>query len=1163
MKNILRKISLFVLAFLFISAVASCTVSKKEETKVNAPVFHGVEDITIEKGTQFLPLNGVTVTDEEDGNINVSLVSVNTGGINVNVEGVYTLTYTVYDSDGNKTEVQRKVSVVLIDRVAPELYGVADINVTIGDTSFTALKNVSAVDGIDGPIEVSYTGSFDIWNEGVYELHYAATDNAGNKAEALRKVTVGLGNFEFNELENIPQNGLISGGVIIESIAAYTLIKVELQVSGSGSIKPEIEGVEAKGETFEINGEQTIVLYGRLDETLEEAQTNLNMTGNVQILSAKYAFAVSADHDAPVISRSIEGAIALPTNAALDFAKSEILRGVTAFDTIDGNVTSKLTVDLENVNLAVAGNYTAVIKVSDSLDNEATLIIDVIVAEPKDTHVILDPEFNDPDVTNTQVKTTHNAGGVVVEEVKDGMYVLAIESIGSGSWASGDSPYLSGLNTTKLASGQFYMFKMDVKADKARTIQIRAGHELWGDPWIENFRDIVKYNITDEWTTIYYIFYVSKDVSRDGSNGIKFEIHCGPIYWAADEADNTVYFDNMQFYLLSNENKVPTISVVEGLPTSFGKNAELPDFTKYFQASDLEDGEIEIIPQMLDLSGVDFTTPGTYTVICTVIDSGNQQATASFEIKVLEEADTEGPVIDVPALVLQTLASYMPVSEGTSLADKFEMVFGYVTITDNVDGNIVPTMEMLDLDGLDVNSPKVGEYHVILKTKDTSGNESNSVEFVVTVKDSKAPVLVGDRNLELFVGQTFNPLTAVCGYDTNDGIIHLTTENLIGFDAVLNELGVVIAEPGEYQVSYKVSDAAGNEVEKTVVITVRAAEEFNEEHPIDLLATKQAMGSTGSSTIAYEDGIGTLDYKGVEGWYSSYIQLKYYHVHLIPNALHKLVITAKAELPREFLIYFVDSAGVKIPGFLVEETSNRLKVGLTDQYSTFEYVFIPTSEESSDSILELDWDWESFLLNTTQPNTISIKELKIVFVGEVDDPVIPEPTEYNYVSAYKDDFEQFTTNTELESFENTHWTQSKYTSQWDAMSGQMRSRAIGDTRVVNMVGGYSMTYKYTYTLDEPLENIGKVSLKLSNHWSGAQAMPIKVAVVLSDDSIVYILGSSSEFYSFHVTTGLEEFSQTFDPSEVKAFYIVTKSPKADGGYLYLDDLEFFTAVEAE
>ena len=1165
MKKILKHVSIFTLSLVLCLSLLGCELAlKTRETggggqgEANAPVFHGVEDITIEKGSAFIPLEGVTVTDEEDGNINLSAVSVDAHEVNVNVEGQYSVIYTVYDSDGNKTTAVRIVTVVYTDTVQPEIYGAADLSVTVGDLSFDLLKDVSAVDNLDGEVEVTCVGEVNIWVPGEYPVTYSAVDAAGNEKSLIRTITVGLGNFEFSELADLPQNLQISGGEILATIAPYSLVKFVLQVSAeSADLVFGLEGASLPQMPVHVEGTQEIVLYARIEQPLENAQCSVTSNDAFQIISAKYGFAGAGDHEAPVFTRSISEDIYVPTGVSAEFAKRELLRGITAADNLDGNVTSQIQVDLQNANLNAAGAYPVVLKVSDALGNEAIYEMTLNVAVPRDAHVMTDPEFNETDTT--QIKLSSGAGGQTSYAIVNGEYVLTITK--AGGWASGDSPYLSGISTNQLAANHYYVFGVDVKADVARAMQIRAGLELWTDPWIENFRDTTKFQITTEWQTIYYVFYVPSATSSVGSNVVKFELQLGSIDWSDAENNNVVYFDNMQFYLLTNDNDLPVITIDESKPTTFAKDAEMPDFKEYFSASDTEDGQIAITDEMLDLSDVNMAVAGDYEVILTVVDSNGGQTLAVLQIKVIEAADTEGPVISVPAIVLQQLASYMPVKEGTDLTSMFQMALGYVTITDNVDGEITPTLEMLDLDGLSLTSPKVGTYAVKIQTADSSGNLSNVVEFEVSVYDGTAPVLVGVRNLKVYPGETLNPLAGICAVDSNDGVIHLALADISGFEQFLDANGKVIGAAGEYQVSYVAKDAAGNEATANAVVTVGAeAPEYHESNVQDFLVLNQPLGGGNSSTITYENGIGTINYLGAQSWWASALQLKYTDkVKLVAGTTYKLVFEAKADLPRELVVYFVDGAGNKIPGFEGDGGQlTKLKIALTDEYYVFEYEFTPTSASSATSTLEFDFEWESYLLNSGVANTISIKQIKIVAQGPEQGGEQPGGDEYEEV--LKMDFEELTVQTD---FSDPHWTVEMYTTQWDPVTTtQMRVRSVDGSKVVNMASGYGMSYRYTYTADALLENISKFSMKLSNHYNGADIAKIQICLVLEDDSVIFVAGDYSAFYEFPVTTGLVDIEKELaEPVNLKGFYIVFQSA-LNSAYIYMDDV-VFAKIKAE
>ena len=84
------------------------TVEKKEISN-EKPKFFGVNNQTITVGESFDPLAGVTATDKEDGDL-TSQIKV-TGNVDTTKAGVYTLAYSVTDSDNNTTRQERTITV--------------------------------------------------------------------------------------------------------------------------------------------------------------------------------------------------------------------------------------------------------------------------------------------------------------------------------------------------------------------------------------------------------------------------------------------------------------------------------------------------------------------------------------------------------------------------------------------------------------------------------------------------------------------------------------------------------------------------------------------------------------------------------------------------------------------------------------------------------------------------------------------------------------------------------------------------------------------------------------------------------------------------------------------------------------------------------------------
>ncbi|MBO7085721.1 MAG: DUF5011 domain-containing protein, partial [Bacilli bacterium] len=208
----------------------------------NKPVISGADDVQILKGERFAPMDGVTARDEEDGDL-TNQIDIQ-GSVNYNLVGEYTVTYTVRDNEGNVTTVVRKVTVVANDTDAPLLTGTQNKTIVIGDAAFRLTDNVSANDAIDGDVSanIEVSGELNIWKLGDYEIKYSVKDAAGNEAKATRIITVGLGEFQFEELadkEFTKEGNDYQFAVALESIntqlADFALAKLTFKVNAGAA----------------------------------------------------------------------------------------------------------------------------------------------------------------------------------------------------------------------------------------------------------------------------------------------------------------------------------------------------------------------------------------------------------------------------------------------------------------------------------------------------------------------------------------------------------------------------------------------------------------------------------------------------------------------------------------------------------------------------------------------------------------------------------------------------------------------------------------------------------------------------------------------------------------------------------------------------------------
>jgi len=174
-----------------------------------APVIslNGSSSMTVECHTSFAD-PGATATDACDTSVPVSV----SGSVNVNVPGVYTLTYNASDDSGNAASpVTRTVTVVDTTNPTVTLNGANPMTVVQG--SVFVDPGATASDSCQGPLPVSASGSVNTAVVGTYTLTYSATDASGNTGTATRTVFV-VYNFSgfFSPVSNPPVVNEVKAG---------------------------------------------------------------------------------------------------------------------------------------------------------------------------------------------------------------------------------------------------------------------------------------------------------------------------------------------------------------------------------------------------------------------------------------------------------------------------------------------------------------------------------------------------------------------------------------------------------------------------------------------------------------------------------------------------------------------------------------------------------------------------------------------------------------------------------------------------------------------------------------------------------------------------------------------------------------------------------------
>ncbi len=215
-------------------------------TPVDAkPVISGADDVTIELGTAFNARQGVTASDREDGDLTAS-IQVN-GTVDIDTEGVYTLTYSVSDSALQTTTVTRDVTVAEeadVVNTPPVIAGATNKTVNIGD-SFDPLLGVSASDAEDGVLTsaIVVTGSVDTSVPGSYNLSYAVTDSDGATTTASCVITV----VPTDSDEYDPNKVYVAGDTAVYNGVTYKA-KWWIQGGGTPDVNQAWERVDGGGE---------------------------------------------------------------------------------------------------------------------------------------------------------------------------------------------------------------------------------------------------------------------------------------------------------------------------------------------------------------------------------------------------------------------------------------------------------------------------------------------------------------------------------------------------------------------------------------------------------------------------------------------------------------------------------------------------------------------------------------------------------------------------------------------------------------------------------------------------------------------------------------------------------------------------------------------------
>jgi hypothetical protein len=182
-------------------------VSTVVDTTKPVITLTGTTPVSVEVGSSYVDA-GATASDNVDGNISSSIVTVNP--VDINTIGSYTITYNVSDSSGNAAiEVSRTVNVVDTTKPVISLTGTTPVSVEVGSSYVDA--GATANDNVDGNISTNIVtvNPVDTSTLGSYTITYNVSDSSGNAAiEVSRTVnvvdTLGEDDYELSQFSIYP-----------------------------------------------------------------------------------------------------------------------------------------------------------------------------------------------------------------------------------------------------------------------------------------------------------------------------------------------------------------------------------------------------------------------------------------------------------------------------------------------------------------------------------------------------------------------------------------------------------------------------------------------------------------------------------------------------------------------------------------------------------------------------------------------------------------------------------------------------------------------------------------------------------------------------------------------------------------------------------------------
>ncbi|MGG0454655.1 immunoglobulin-like domain-containing protein [Bacillus mycoides] len=357
-KKLVGFVATVTLATSMIAGASNASAQTTDTLKVSEPVQEKAEDKQLTLfvppqnvvfiGDSFDPMKDVWAKDKNGKDITSKITYTGADKVDLTKMGEYELTFTVSDDEGNTVVKKQRVAVRYkhITNTAPTIVIIRDeITLNVGD-SFDPMEGVTGSDSEEGDLthKITYENGLDTSKPGTYYITYHLQDSQGKMDLKTRTITV----KDQSPVITAPDEFVITEGQQFDPMVGVKAIDPE-----DGDITSKVEYEYYKGS---VNEPGTYKVYYKVKDSFG------NTVSTVATLIVREK--VKPTDEAPELK--------VPTVTTItEGDKFNPMKGVSATDKEDGEITSKVTVD-GSIDTSKPGTYELTYTVSDSNGHKVT-----------------------------------------------------------------------------------------------------------------------------------------------------------------------------------------------------------------------------------------------------------------------------------------------------------------------------------------------------------------------------------------------------------------------------------------------------------------------------------------------------------------------------------------------------------------------------------------------------------------------------------------------------------------------------------------------------------------------------------------------------------------------------------------------------------------------